>query len=158
MVMPSTESTLTRGLSKDEANALMALGTPVTAPTGKVLFQMGSVADNLFVVARGRVTLTLPMQVRGSEEDVVIEEKLPGETFGWSALIAPHRFTLKATASVDTELIAFAQTALFDHLADYPAVGFKVIQNVASVVGHRLNVFQTMWLREMQRVIELRCS
>jgi hypothetical protein len=32
------------------------------------------------------------------------------------------------------------------------------MQNVASVVGQRLQVFQAMWLREMQRVVELRAS
>ncbi len=37
-----------------------------------------------------------------------------------------------------------------------PTVGYTVSRNVASVIGHRLEVFQTMWLREMQRVIELR--
>jgi hypothetical protein len=30
--------------------------------------------------------------------------------------------------------------------------------NLASVVGQRLQVFQAMWLREMERMIELRCA
>jgi hypothetical protein len=30
-----------------------------------------------------------------------------------------------------------------------------VARNVSAVVGQRLQVFQTMWLREMQRVVEL---
>jgi hypothetical protein len=30
--------------------------------------------------------------------------------------------------------------------------------NLASVIGQRLQVFQAMWLREMQRVVELRSS
>ncbi len=28
----------------------------------------------------------------------------------------------------------------------------------ASVVGQRLQVFQAMWLREMQRVVSVRCA
>jgi hypothetical protein len=28
--------------------------------------------------------------------------------------------------------------------------------NLASVIGQRLQLFQTMWLREMQRTVELR--
>ena len=37
-------------------------------------------------------------------------------------------------------------------------MGYTVTRNLAAVIGHRLEVFQTMWLREMQRVVELRYS
>ena len=30
--------------------------------------------------------------------------------------------------------------------------------NLAAVIGERLQLFQTMWLREMQRTVELRCA
>jgi hypothetical protein len=32
------------------------------------------------------------------------------------------------------------------------------MRNLASVVGQRLQVFQAMWLREMQRFVETRSS
>ena len=35
------------------------------------------------------------------------------------------------------------------------AVGFTIAQNLAVVIGHRLHLFQTMWLREMQRAVEV---
>ena len=34
----------------------------------------------------------------------------------------------------------------------------NVMRNLASVVGQRLQVFQAMWLREMQRFVETRSS
>jgi hypothetical protein len=37
-----------------------------------------------------------------------------------------------------------------------PEVGYAVTLNLAAVIGQRLQVFQTMWLREMQRVVEMR--
>jgi CRP-like cAMP-binding protein len=156
--MPSAQTDLLKGLSGDEADRLLAIGTPTAVPAGGVLFRLGEPAASVFQVVRGRVTLTLPMQVRGAEEDVLIEERLPGETLGWSGLVPPHRFTLKATAAVDSELTAFSRAALLDHFSAHPSVAYVVTRNVAAVIGHRLQVFQTMWLREMQRVVELRYS
>jgi CRP/FNR family cyclic AMP-dependent transcriptional regulator len=156
--MPKPQTDLLNGLSEEEARRLVAVGVPVAVPAGGVLFHLGDHANRVYNVVRGRITLTLPMQVRGSEEDVLIEERLAGETLGWSGLIPPHRFTLKATAPVESEVIAFSREALLGHFAANPAVGYTVTRNVAAVIGHRLQVFQTMWLREMQRVIETRYS
>jgi len=154
--MPRPQTDLTKGLSKEEADVLWGLGTPVESPAGSVLFNLGDVADRVFLVTGGRVELTLPMQVRGSQEDVVIEERLVGETLGWSGLIPPHRFTLKAKTPVPTQLVAFARDRLQQHFASDEHVAFVVTRNVAEVIGHRLQVFQTMWLREMGRTIEAR--
>jgi hypothetical protein len=37
-------------------------------------------------------------------------------------------------------------------------VGYAVTRNLAAVIGQRLQVFQAMWLREMQRVIDTRSA
>ncbi len=149
---------LLAGLSQDEATALLSLGTPLSLSSGDVLFSMGSDATSLYVVQRGRISLTLPMQVLGHVEDVLVEERSPGQTVGWSALIPPYRFTLKAVAPLETEVLAFTRSSLLEHFGRWPVVGYIVTRNVASVIGQRLQVLQAMWLREMQRVVELRCA
>jgi CRP-like cAMP-binding protein len=149
---------LLNGLTDHEAGAIAALGSRVRLAAGDTLFPLGAPAESLFVVELGRVALTLPMQVRGREEDLLVEEALPGEMLGWSALIPPHHFTLKASASVATDLLSFPRLALAEHFAAMPHVGRTVLENVASVIGRRLQIFQAMWLREMQRALERRCS
>jgi CRP-like cAMP-binding protein len=156
--MTDVRPDLLAGLSHDEAAALLALGSRVSLSSGDVLFRMGSDASTLYVVERGRIALTLPMQVRGREEDVLVEEKAPGQTVGWSALIPPYRFTLKAAAPLETELLAFTRSSLLEHFGQWPVVGYIVTRNVASVIGQRLQVLQAMWLREMQRVVDTRCA
>jgi len=153
--MPDSYPDLLKGLSAQDANAVLALGLPMTLLSGAVLFQLGADADQLYVIERGRVNLTLPMQVFGQEQDILVEERVAGQTLGWSALIPPHRFTLKATAQIDTEMVAFQRGALLDHFAAHPRVGYAVVGNVAATVGQRLQVFQAMWLREMKRGLEL---
>ena len=156
--MATTERDLLKGLTQNQAAEVLALGRRQTVATGTELFGLGTPADCVYIIERGRIALTLPMQVRGREEDVMVEERQSGETVGWSALIPPHNFTLKATAPLDTDVLAIPRVALYEHFAAHPDVGYCVAQNVAAIVGQRLQVFQTMWLREMQRVIELRCA
>jgi CRP-like cAMP-binding protein len=150
---------LLNGLSSAEVEQVLALGTKLIVPCGTALFRLGDQADRLFLTERGRIKLTLPMQVRGREEEIFVEESSPGQTVGWSALIPPYRFTLTAIASLDeAEVIALPQEALRNYFAANPAAGYKIAQNLAMVIGHRLQLFQTMWLREIQRTVEVRSA
>lgn len=145
-------------LTADQVRRTLALGSRITIAAGSELFHLGSDADRVFIVERGRILLTLPMNVRGREQNVVVEERVPGQTVGWSALIPPYRFTLSATAPLETEVVALSREALAELFAADPDVGCAVAFNLAVVIGQRLVLFQTMWLREMQRTLELRCA
>jgi CRP-like cAMP-binding protein len=153
--MRLTQSELFAGLTDAEAEAIESLGALTRLNGGDTLFDLGAAADNLYLIVQGRVALTMPMTVRSRGQDVLVEERGPGQTVGWSALIPPHRFTLKAAAPLATEILAIPRTALSAHLESHPAVGYRVARNVAAVVGQRLQVVQAMWLREMQRVVTL---
>jgi hypothetical protein len=50
------------------------------------------------------------------------------------------------------------QEALVDYFAAHPAAGYKIALNLAVVIGHRLHLFQTMWLRQVQRSVEVRSA
>jgi len=151
--MANHQPELLSGLSPFDADAMLAVGTTVTLAAGDVLFNLGDEADAMYLINRGRVALTLPIQIGGREEDVFIEERLPGQVLGWSALTPPYRFTLKATSPLATELTRLPRRALLDYFATRPDVGYAVGLNVASVIGQRLQVVQAMWLREVQRVV-----
>ena len=156
--MAERQPDLLQGLTSADAAAIVALGSRIPLAEGTTLFRLGSEASSLYLVERGRVALTLPMQVAGRDQDVLVEERLPGQMLGWSALIPPHRFTLNATAPLVTEVLALPRQALLNHFAKHPEVGYTVLTNLASIIGHRLQVLQAMWLREMQRVVEMRCA
>ena len=149
---------LLAGLPDDAVEEITGLGSPLTLSKGDVLFDLGDPADKLYVLRSGGVALSLPMTVQGAERDILVEERSPGQTVGWSALVPPHRFTLKATASIDSEVLALPREPLLEHLRQHPEVGYTLTRNVAAVVGHRLQVLQAMWLREIQRVVDLKQS
>ena len=152
------EHELLKGLSPTEIEQVLALGNRMTVPSGASLFRLGDPADCLYLTVRGRIRLTLPMMVRGREEDILVEERSPGQTVGWSALVPPYRFTLSATAPLETEVIALPREALRAFCEVSPAVGYKIGMNLAVVVGNRLQQVQAMWLREMQHIVELKSS
>lgn len=149
---------LLSGLSEADAAQVLALGKRLLLNTGAELFRLGDVADCIYLVARGRLRLTLPMQVRDREENVLVEERASGQTVGWSALIPPYRYTLTATAALDTEAIALPRQELSAFFAAHPQTGYQVSLNLSRVIGQRLQLFQAMWLREVQRMVELRCA
>ena len=153
--MNTLQADLLKGLTDAQSAELLALGARHQYQTGAELFSLGAAASSVFLIERGRIALTLPMQVQGREEDVMVEERDGGQVVGWSGLIPPHRFTLKATAQLQTDVIVLEREALLAHFAKNPQVGYIITRNVASVTGQRLQIFQAMWLREMQRVIEL---
>lgn len=152
------EHELLKDLSPTEADQVMALGRRMTLLSGTPLFRMGDSAESLFLIVRGRIRLTLPMPLLGQEQDVLIEERSPGQTVGWSALVPPYHFTLSATAPLETEVIALSREVLREFCECLPEIGYKIALNLAIVVGNRLQMVQAMWLREMQHIVELKSS
>ena len=152
------EADLLQGLPPAEAERVLALGRRIVVTAGAELFHLGDTADCVYLIAHGRLRLTLPMQVRSREENVFVEERSSGQTVGWSALIPPYRFTLTGAAAVETEVIALPREALNAHFAAHPDTGYVASLNLARGIGERLQLFQAMWLREVQRVVELRCA
>jgi CRP-like cAMP-binding protein len=150
------EHELLNGLSPVEVDQVLALGTRIRVPSGSSLFQLGDPADRIFLTVRGRIHLTVPILLRGRKEEILIEERSPGQMLGWPAVVPPHRSTVSARAPLETEVIALSREALLAYFESSPAIAYKVSLNVAIVIGHRLQLVQAMWLREMQRTIELR--
>lgn len=146
------------GLATREAARVLALGRSQVLSSGAELFHLGDVAESIYLIVHGRLRLTLPMEVRNHEENILVEERSSGQTVGWSALTPPYRFTLTATAALQTEVIALPRAALISHFSENPDTGYKVSMNLSSVIGQRLQLFQAMWLREIQRMVELRCA
>lgn len=153
-----TDADLLKGLPAAVAEQVLALGQRMLLTSGAELFHLGDTADSIYLVSRGRIRLTLPMQVRSRQEDVLVEEQSSGQSVGWSALTPPYRFTLTASAEMETEVIALRRDALNAYFAAHPDTGYAVSLNLAGIIGQRLQLFQAMWLREIQRMVESRCA
>jgi CRP-like cAMP-binding protein len=158
MATAMVHTDLLNGLTEEDGERVLALGTRILLTSGAELFHLGDQAECIYLIAQGRLRLTLPMQIRGQDQEVLVEERAPGQTVGWSALIAPYRFTLTATAPLETQVIAFSRESLRKHFAANSDAGYVVSLNLANVIGERLQLFQAMWVREVQRMVEMRIA
>lgn len=129
----------------------MALGTGRKLTEGEVVFRLGEEAKGVFLVLGGRVNLTLPISLDGRQEDILVEERVEGQLLGWSGLVPPHRFTLQAKAPVATELLFIPRAELEALFVQVPEVAAGIYGNLARIIGQRLQVFQAMWVRSVQR-------
>jgi CRP-like cAMP-binding protein len=149
---------LLNDISLSDADKVLALGSRMTVASGGSLFRLGDSAEHLYLIERGQIRLSFPMLVRGHQEDVFFEEKVPGDTVGWSAMVPPYRFTLSASAPLETEVVALSRGALSDFFERSPEIGRKFSLNLAILIGQRLQLVQAMWMREIQRTVELRSA
>ncbi len=145
---------LFEGLSRADVAGLLDLALPRSLGAGEELFGLGADAKEAFLVESGQVRLTLPLRVGDGEVDVMVGERMAGHMVGWSGLIPPHRFTVKGTATTATRLLALPRLSIQAHFQERPDLGYAVFSNLSKIVGQRLQVFQTMWIREMQHVVK----
>lgn len=118
-----------RGLDEHQLNRIDARMTRRTWDAGEHLFCAGDVADELLVVAEGRIKLS---QVRADGSETVTDILVPGELFGaMGALGEPvHRQT--AVALVDTCALRIGQSDFRRVLSEHPPVALHVLDDVAA--------------------------
>jgi toluene monooxygenase system ferredoxin subunit len=157
----STQETLREvelflGLTEAQRRAVAQLAVERRAPAGEVLFRLGEPAEALFVLQRGRVDLTFPLQVLGESREVRFQSLEAGRTLAWSALVPPHRLTMTARATTEVSLLVLEGERLRALLAEQPAIGHQVMSNLAGVVGARFHELLALWGREIQRGLSAR--
>ena len=144
---------LFHGVSSSFLDSITPIAEELDVRSGQTLFKLGAEATRFFVVLRGRVDLTLPLQILGVQQDGFVEEAGPGEMIGWSAFVAPHHYSMSARAAVDSALVALPGARVRELLAADPTAGFAVMSNLATLVARRLHRTQAMWVRELQRSV-----
>jgi len=150
------EVELFAGLSDGERQAVASVAGERRLAAGETLFRLGEVADALYVIRRGRVDLTFPLQVLGETREVRFQSLDAGRTLAWSALVPPFRLTMSARATTDVELLSISGDRLRALLAERPSIGRAVMSNLAGVVAARFHELLALWAREIQRGVPQR--
>ncbi len=114
---------------------LAALGELLVAPVGTVLLTEGAPTDEFGVLIAGRIALRTLVPERGPVTTLTVE---PGDVYGWSALVPPHRATSTAVAIEPVVAAAFAGDRLRAVLADDPELALVLYPRVLEAVARRL--------------------
>lgn len=147
-------SPLFAGLDEGRVSRVAAVASRCVVPGGTELFAIGAEATEMYVVASGRVSLSVPVRILGADMDIVLEECEPPRPVAWSAMVPPHRFTLAGRCPVETELVVLKRADLLALMDEDPTIGRYLMANLAEVVGRRLHQFQVVWARGIQRNLQ----
>ncbi len=128
-----------RGLSKQQRQHLRSLGRLEHYEPNVDICAEGVEARKLYLVEEGRVAVESQV-ARGMRFPISIV--YPGQAFGWSALVLPYVYTATVMALSKTRVIAIDQEALLAMMQADPALGFTIMQNVASIVASRLRTVE----------------
>lgn len=140
-----------RGLNDQQLQSIASIAQEETHAAGHILFKEGEPALNFYILEEGKVLLEMmpaPVRDHAPLSLVTIDVILKGETFGWSALVAPHIFTLSASFTEKSTVAAIGGGKLRELLSADPAMGYQVLTGLSEVIASRLDHTRQILLSE----------
>jgi CRP/FNR family transcriptional regulator, cyclic AMP receptor protein len=123
-----------QGLSDGDLRKASSFCQDQTFPKGTVLCEEGARADKLLILEEGSVSIRFQKGV-----DFCIQT--PGKILGWSFLVPPNRYTASAVTLVSSKLLVIKSPDFFELVHKEPAMGLKIMENLAQIVASRLRTF-----------------
>jgi len=101
------------------------------AEAGVSLCKEGEIADRLFILEDGVVTLA-------TRKGDSYELQTPGKIIGWSFLVSPNLYTATVNTLTSCTLLVMKSPDFYYLIHKEPKMGVKVMDNLARVVASRL--------------------
>jgi CRP-like cAMP-binding protein len=121
---------------RDESlKEIAMMAEEVTVPAGQRMFAEGDPANSLYIITRGAVDI---QYLLGNGEFRTVDTLVDGDLLVWSSLIEPYRTTGFGTAAKSTQLVKISAGKLRDLAERDPQVGYRLLVQVAKLLGHRL--------------------
>ena len=114
---------------------------------GTMLFRQGDAGEEMFVIARGRVRLTLRQEDREKEVDVLG----PGDFFGEMSLLYGAPRTASAQIVEDATLVSIRRDVFGMMMQD----DLEIVSRMMNVIGQRLSQGNQRVRAQMQRLAYL---
>ena len=113
-----------------------------TFETGELVFAQGGLAENLFILLEGEVTLGI--KAKGEVDITAYSVGKKGETFGLSSLIKPYRNNVSATCTKKTRVLSINGEILRKLMKQNRKAGMEIMDRVAEIYYSRLNNTRAM--------------
>ena len=127
------EADLFHGVSDQLAEALTGIMVKMSLDTGQVLVKEGEPADNLFVLARGSLKLSVVGAGRTTHQAT-----RTGEVVGWSSVAGRESYSATVTCDQPAEVYRINKDELDKILRSHPLDGLLFYKRLAGLVGERL--------------------
>jgi CRP-like cAMP-binding protein len=136
------ESDLFKGLNIKQLQLFGKHFTEKTFESGESVFAQGGLAENLYILLEGEVTLGI--KAKGEVDITASSVGKKGETFGLSSLIKPYRNNVSATCTKKTKVILINGEVLRKLMKQNRKVGMEIMERVAEIYYGRLNNTRAM--------------
>jgi len=123
------------GLPVSELKVIADISDVESCPRGTMAFSENREAKKLYVLLEGKVVIQFEV---GRHQDAVVHTVAPGQAFGWSALVQPHKFTASAKCTEDCKLLTVDREGLRRLLEEDCRTGFIIMEKLAEIISMRL--------------------
>jgi NADP-reducing hydrogenase subunit HndB len=132
-----------KGLPDEQLNRFLDHCREKEYRQNEKLFSEGDDAACLWMVKEGRVDLRFDLPDRPTSTKNTISSISEYKTFGWSSLVAPHKYRLSAyCATKYCNVIQIERQALLDVFEQDSSAGYLVMSNLVEIVGQRFRRLQ----------------
>ncbi|NVL92941.1 MAG: cyclic nucleotide-binding domain-containing protein [Desulfobacterales bacterium] len=138
-----------KGFGQEELEEVAELCEEVTFNDGDRILTEGQNADHFFILEDGSVDLRFELPYRKTSKEMTVTTIGPGECFGWSALVRPHKTTLSCYSTGKSRAIRMGRAELLNLCERNNHIGFVLMQKVATVIGDRLTKQQAVFIKEV---------
>ena len=136
------ETDLFKGLELKQLQLFSKHFIEKTFETGELVFTQGGLAENLYILLDGEVTLGV--KARGEVDITASSVGKKGETFGLSSLIKPYRNNVSATCTKKSRVLSINGEVLRKLMKQNRKVGMEIMERVAETYYSRLNNTRAM--------------
>lgn len=107
------------------------------------LFSEGEDATCLWIVKKGQVDLRFDLPDRPTSTKNTITPVSNHMSFGWSSLVAPHKYRLSAYCATNScQVIQIESEALLKLFKQDSKAGYVVMSNLVEIIGQRFRQLQ----------------
>ena len=130
---------LLSGLSDEEYEMVAKVCREEIYEEGSIIFNEGEISKKLCAVESGRVILEYEV-TQGRR--VMVGDEVKRGLFGWSALIAPYRYTATARATQRTTIIVIDGQQMQELCNVHPHMCAIVTQHLVRILARRLETLR----------------
>jgi len=117
------------------------------------IFTAGGWATDIYLLEAGNVAIQIEFVIYEYELRAAVYTVRKGETFGWSALVPPHRLTASARCLEKVAVITINGTDLMEILKHHNYMGHMIMKNLSAIISSRLSSTTTALRHEIQKLV-----
>ena len=147
----TSRCSLLAGLSEPTRQPLEQLATARELLAGTCLFALGEAATSLHFLDEGGLALKMPLQPEAGSRELTLHQVAAPAVIGWSALVAPYKYTLSAWVTSDARVVSLGRDELERALASELEEQATLYRNLTQILSGRLTQLQVVMMRSLQR-------